>query len=167
MRGAVPLDRLTVRHLTQAFSTANRETPACIRNWHRRDSSWNIGCEVDWSQYGGLYCSRLTTNRDVHLHFKYILHRRLVLRCFYPSDSGGTRCRCCDAARETHCHLVRCGTLWQVWTPFVGWRAHCGNRYTHAMSWSSWGSLAMANSCQQVLLALHRIVWKMVIIAMT
>ena len=113
-----PLDELTTKGLTGAIGAKNTGEPSCIYNWNKVTSSWRIHAHIDWIEYGATYMSRLTTNNDVWAHFKYILHRKLVVRAFCPSSTGSTRCRCCGAARETHAHLARCSTLWEVWKPF-------------------------------------------------
>ena len=122
---------------------------------------------VDWIEYGRSYGSRLTTNNDIWAHFKNILHRRLVVRAHCPSDTGSTRCRCCGAARETHDHMVRCSTLWEVWKPLrrlanAVWKHnHISNELVF-LGISEQGELFPPG-----LLALHRILWKILIIAWT
>ena len=111
--------------------------------------------------------SRLTTNNDVWAHFKNILHRRLVVRAHCPSDTGSTRCRCCGEARETHAHLVRCSVLWEIWKIF---RRLANSMWKHnniSNELVFLGATEQGELLPPGLLALHRVMRKIVIIAMT
>ena len=93
VEGAIPLDKLTVKQLTAALGRRYLEEPRCVENWHDPKSSWSYQVKIDWASYARTYAGRLLTNKDVHLHFKYILHRRLVVRSYLPAENGSRRCR--------------------------------------------------------------------------
>ena len=167
VESGTPLHQLEVRDLTRAISLRDEDTPSCIHAWNDIYSSWHITAQVDWEEYGRSYGGRLATNKDNWPHFKYILHRKLVLRCFCPSESGSDRCRCCGRARETHNHLVRCHVLWEVWKPF---RRLSNSIWKHNNISNELIFLAITSSGELLphsLLVLHRIMWKIVIIALT
>ena len=101
------------------------------------------------------------------MHYKYILCRRLVLRSFCPSDTGGSRCRCCGQARETHNHLLRCHVLWGIWKPLRRLTSELWKRVHIGVEFVYLGVNAEGDIMPAGLLALHRIMWKMIIIAIT
>ena len=143
------------------------KNPNCITAWHNRASSWHTRVIIDWPAYGRTLRSRLASNKDIWLHFKYIICRRLVVRNHCPSSTGSTRCRCCLAARETQEHLVRCSGLWEVWKVFrrlanATWMHNNISTELIYLGINSEGEIAPNG-----LLTLHRIMWKIVIIEMT
>ena len=84
-----------------------------------------------------------------------------------PSDTGDTRCRCCGVARETHVHMVRCHVLWEVWKPLrrlanAMWKHNNISNELIFLGVTEKGELLPPG-----LLALHRILWKILIIAWT
>ena len=165
--GGIPLDLLEISDLTGAIGANDTGEPSCIKNWNDRSSSWHILAEIDWAAYGRSYASRLTTNNDIWAHFKNILHRRLVVRAHCPSDTGSSRCRCCGDARETHTHLVRCRVLWEVWKVFrrlanAVWKHNNISNELVFLGVTEQGELLPPG-----LLALHRVMWKIVMIALT
>ena len=167
VQNGTPLHKLKVKDLTLAINEDAIAINKCMENWRRPTSSWRIRAHIDWEAYGQTYCSRLTTNKDVWSHFKYILNRKLVLRSFCPSSTGNHRCRCCGRARETHTHMLRCHVLWEVWKPLrrlaseIWKRVHVGVEFVYL------GVAANGEIMPGGLMALHRIMWKMTIIALT
>ena len=108
----IPLDKIQVKDTTTALAAASQAEPTCKTAWTNRHSSWHVNVDVDWSEFGSIFQSRLLTNSDFQTYFKYIVHRRLYVRAFMPEEDGYNRCRCCHSAKETQLHLHRCNTLW-------------------------------------------------------
>ena len=137
------------------------------RNWQNHTSSWHINTSIDWVEYARTYTNPLLTNKDKWSHFKYILNRKLVLRSFCPSENGSERCRCCGRARETHSHLLRCHKLWEVWKVFRRFSNSIWKHNDISNELIFLGVTKSGNLLPQGLMVLHKIMWKMVIIALT
>ena len=73
--GGAPLHKVTVSHnITNVLRRKRCTTPRCIQAWTNTSSSWHVTADIDWTRYARTYSHPLTTTRDVHTHFKHILH---------------------------------------------------------------------------------------------
>ena len=101
----IPLDKITVRTLTQLFSNKTTKKPNCIANWNKKLGPENIP-EPNWEKLSAQYTTGFLDPRDFHLHFKHIVHRALVTRQRIGHIT--TRCRLCHSCTETSIHLGKC-----------------------------------------------------------
>eukprot|EP00962_Isochrysis_galbana_P026255 scaffold8125_cov113-Isochrysis_galbana.AAC.1 len=72
----IPLDQLTVRHITRILSARKRKHPPAKAAWQAR---LNIKDHV-WEDAASRCTTTFLTPRDVHTHFKHIIHRALTTR---------------------------------------------------------------------------------------
>eukprot|EP00962_Isochrysis_galbana_P017492 scaffold5034_cov97-Isochrysis_galbana.AAC.1 len=72
----IPLDQLTVRHLPRILSARKRKHPPAKAAWQAR---LNIKDHV-WEDAASRCTTTFLTPRDVHTHFKHIIHRALTTR---------------------------------------------------------------------------------------
>ena len=163
----LPLDALTVSALTKAFVNKLSVEPTCMEAWTDITSSWHVNCKIDWDQFGELFTCPLATNKDLHLFFKHILHRRLIVRAFFPTDDGYNKCRCCNMTRETQAHLHRCSTLWPVWKEFRRLVSTLWRAVAHSPELTFLGMTSKGEFLPIALRVLHAIMWRMTIIEFT
>jgi len=97
-----PLDTITVRDLTRAFSAKGFKEPSCKKKWEA------ILGAIDWFELGKRYTVGLATPKDFGSHYKLITHRAMRTR---GQDWQRVTCRVCGAAQESIAHWGECGGL--------------------------------------------------------
>jgi hypothetical protein len=103
-----PLDKLSVKKLTHAFTLPHHTDPTCKTAWEKR-----LG-PIDWLTVGRMYSGRLLSPKDYMTHFKLILHRTLLTRA-HNNKVPSFLCRCCANFTENIIHLARCAQLRPIW----------------------------------------------------
>eukprot|EP00962_Isochrysis_galbana_P033280 scaffold11111_cov144-Isochrysis_galbana.AAC.2 len=86
----------TVRHLTRILSARKRKHPPAKAAWQAR---LNIKDHV-WEDAASRCTTTFLTPRDVHTHFKHIIHRALTTRERGLTPQYGTLCRMCVGSEE-------------------------------------------------------------------
>lgn len=95
----IPLDQLTVRHLTRILSTPKRKFPTAREAWR---TSLLIN-DHQWDEVAARCNTTFLTPKDLHTHFKHITHRALVTRergCPPPAKMG-RYAACADSEKKT------------------------------------------------------------------
>jgi hypothetical protein len=108
----VPLDQLTVRHLTRMFSARKRKFPSALEVWRKR---LNLR-DHKWMEIAARCTTTFLTPRDFHMHFKYVIHRALVMRERGINPACGSMCRMCGHYRENSTHIGECDTIRKIFT---------------------------------------------------
>jgi hypothetical protein len=92
----IPLDQITVRHLTRTLSTPKRRFPRAKDAWRKRI----LIKDHHWDEVAARCNTTFLTPTDFHTHFKHIIHHALVTRergCSPPEN--GTLCRMCGLGK--------------------------------------------------------------------
>jgi hypothetical protein len=108
----IPLDQLTVRHLTRMFSARKRKFPSALEAWRQR---LNLR-DHEWIEIAARYNTTFLTPRKFHMHFKHIIHRALVTRERGINPACGSMCRMCGHYRENSTHIGECYTIRKIFT---------------------------------------------------
>ena len=103
----IPLDQLTVRHLTRILSARKRKHPPAKMAWQAR---LNIKDHV-WEDAASRCTTTFLTPRDVHTHYKHIIHRALTTRERGLTPQCGTLCRMCGLRKENSLHMGECNVI--------------------------------------------------------
>jgi len=98
----IPLDQLTVRHLTRILSARKRKHPPAKAAWQAR---LNVKDHV-WEDAASRCTTTFLTPRDVHTHFKHIIHRALTTRereDSPPNTNTAPYAACAGSEKKTPC----------------------------------------------------------------
>jgi hypothetical protein len=115
-----PIDRHTVKSLTELFALQQRVTPSCVSRWEE------ILGTVKWEQVQSRYSNAFLTPKDWILHFRHILHRGFYTKV--KQRLQDTSCRLCGKHTERIEHYGSCEALesLRAWiedlTKEEGWR---------------------------------------------
>lgn len=97
-----PLDKVTVRDLTAAFTRQRVGAPTCKRKWEAE-----LG-QLDWRGIGQRYTAGLMTPKDFGPHYKLILHRTMRTR---GESWQRVPCCMCGAPHQRIIHWGACPGL--------------------------------------------------------
>jgi len=121
---------------------------------------------LPFERMGFKYSNGLLTPKDYASHFKNILHHRLLLRSVKPSN-GTSRCRCCHRYTEDTRHLAACKVLRQVWLHFNRLVAATHRQMKLTPELVFHGIATDNSELPPGLIALHLVLWKLVIFHFT
>jgi hypothetical protein len=152
----IPLDELTVKTITNIYTSMKQVPPSCIAAWE------NLLGPIRWEAVAVKYHSKILTPRDWASHFKLILHRALFTRTINPKAPSNS-CRCCHRERERIVHLARCSKLEEVWRCFDRVSRTPANQIT-----PTYRLFGVRNDTPLplALLDLHTVTWKYILLAM-
>jgi hypothetical protein len=113
-----PLDKLTIRSLTQFFAHKSQRTPNAIKNWNKNSKKTNSPTPDPTGNASANYTRTYSYLQSITTSiFKLILHRAL-----YTRTRGGNNsqlCRLCEKNQENLLHLATCPQIKKAFTPIL------------------------------------------------